>query len=291
MKSFRLAMFFFLFVSAIKAQTYVPFPTTQDSVAWKETTSIRGDEGEPNYVNYHYKYLIGDTIIDSLNYSIIYASRVAFANNKGYIVGYIREYNKKIYYLENENFSTEDLLYDFNLQIGDTLKRSLHYPKICTSIDSILLDNNEYRKRYFFNYETEIVEGIGTIGIISGGIVQFEGDAFLDQSYDLDCVFQKDTILLKFNNHNDCFTIDSTLSIIESSDLNSYIYPNPVKDFLYINEDLRNTYLMVYSSLGEMVLEIKNFTSNALDISKLEKGMYILKLTGQKNGFAKFVKE
>lgn len=85
------------------------------------------------------------------------------------------------------------------------------------------------------------------------------------------------------------FRISNPIKKIEDEKFS--FYPNPAKDFLYINEDLRNTYLIVYSSLGEMVLEIKNFTSNALDISKLEKGMYILKLTGQKNGFAKFVKE
>lgn len=66
---------------------------------------------------------------------------------------------------------------------------------------------------------------------------------------------------------------------------NDYIkfYPNPVKDFLYINGPLENVFpLSVYNGRGQMVKYIKDANS-FIDMSDLECGTYMLFNINAKN--------
>ena len=116
-----------------KAQEYHPFPLLEGE--W-----IVGDQHYGEYPAYHYYAYKRDTVIDNKSYKIIGNGDI---NIKGNDVA-LREdtVNQKVYviYLHNlssytgwtdicvdedgNNFdedSTEYLLYDFNLQVGDTI--------------------------------------------------------------------------------------------------------------------------------------------------------------------------
>jgi hypothetical protein len=70
------------------------------------------------------------------------------------------------------------------------------------------------------------------------------------------------------------------------------IYPNPVKDKLYIKKiNTSNAQVIIYDLNGKQVL-IKQITANFIDVSSLSKGFYILKLAESKSlSFNKFLKE
>lgn len=69
-------------------------------------------------------------------------------------------------------------------------------------------------------------------------------------------------------------------------------YPNPAKDYIYINEIESNLKVTVYDVSGKMVLNT-SLTDNRLDVNSLEKGNYVVSYSskkGMKKSF-KFIKE
>jgi uncharacterized delta-60 repeat protein len=68
------------------------------------------------------------------------------------------------------------------------------------------------------------------------------------------------------------------------------IYPNPVKETLYISH-IENTDYEVYDILGKLILKGKT-VDNKINVTSLKNGIYILKLKKEKNTInQKFVKE
>jgi len=84
-------------------------------------------------------------------------------------------------------------------------------------------------------------------------------------------------------------TVFDPLSISENNFENIFVYPNPVKDILNIQNIYSSSKISVFDILGKNyeINAINNFESNSLsiDISGLEKGLYFLKFedinTGQ----------
>ena len=64
---------------------------------------------------------------------------------------------------------------------------------------------------------------------------------------------------------------------------NPVIYPNPVKDLLYIKSDKEFTSYAVYNMAGQMVASEKASGKSAMNVARLPVGQYLLKLT-DKNG-------
>ena len=75
------------------------------------------------------------------------------------------------------------------------------------------------------------------------------------------------------------FNITTTLSADDTSFESFVFYPNPVKDILNL-ENITLSKATVYSVLGQLI-ETKTFenaTSNTLDLSSLESGIYLIVL-------------
>ncbi len=69
---------------------------------------------------------------------------------------------------------------------------------------------------------------------------------------------------------------DTSASISESNDGNIEIYPNPTQNYINIKSDIKIDNIYIYNVSGQKInTEIKN---NKIDISKLTKGNYVLKL-------------
>lgn len=99
--------------------------------------------------------------------------------------------------------------------------------------------------------------------------------------------------LRRFENKNKTVIVDDSdnqgividnLSIKQVSNNTLTIYPNPVKDNLYIKNNKSNTYdFKIISLNGKIVYKgIYNSTVDSINVSKLENGLYILKLTDVK---------
>ena len=75
------------------------------------------------------------------------------------------------------------------------------------------------------------------------------------------------------------FNITTTLSADDTSFESFVFYPNPVKDILYL-DNIALSKASIYSVLGQLI-ETKSFenaTSNTLDLSSLESGIYLIVL-------------
>ncbi|NVJ89365.1 MAG: VCBS repeat-containing protein [Flavobacteriaceae bacterium] len=69
----------------------------------------------------------------------------------------------------------------------------------------------------------------------------------------------------------------STLNLNDQNQLDISIYPNPTSDIVYINGNYSQLKVGVFDILGKQLMN-KSIT-NTIDISQLEKGVYILKLS------------
>ena len=111
---------------------------------------------------------------DNITYKQTFTS-ISFENNKPYILcrGYLlREESNKIL-LYSESLNKEIVLYDFTLEVGDSLPAYIeHYDETIYPADTLvvtdvsyvtLLDGKEYKK-WTFNNGMEYVEGIGMYG-------------------------------------------------------------------------------------------------------------------------------
>ncbi|MEI7670329.1 MAG: T9SS type A sorting domain-containing protein, partial [Pseudomonadota bacterium] len=73
-----------------------------------------------------------------------------------------------------------------------------------------------------------------------------------------------------------CVTFSSSIDNIENEEL--FIYPNPAKDVLNINNTLANSTIEIYNSIGKLVLRKNINNSYALiDISMLSMGSYYIR--------------
>ncbi|MEI7597315.1 MAG: T9SS type A sorting domain-containing protein [Bacteroidota bacterium] len=80
---------------------------------------------------------------------------------------------------------------------------------------------------------------------------------------------------------NDCGTVGTR----EPEKKSIVIYPNPVNDFLYIENCLANSDIKIYNTTGQIVYEVDNKQGNiSIDLSSYSKGMYLLKITDANNG-------
>ena len=68
-----------------------------------------------------------------------------------------------------------------------------------------------------------------------------------------------------------------TASVDDQNQLDISIYPNPTSDIVYIDGNYTQLKVVVYDILGKQVM--KESITNSIDISQLEKGVYILQLS------------
>ncbi|MGJ8743986.1 sulfatase-like hydrolase/transferase [Polaribacter sp.] len=82
-----------------------------------------------------------------------------------------------------------------------------------------------------------------------------------------------------------------TLSLSDVSSSNISVYPNPIKDYLYLNlrEKLQKLEIEIFTVSGKSVKKVKetNTSSSKLDVSNLPTGIYIVKIKTAKNFLTK----
>src|SRR5204863_2804445 len=110
--------------------------------------------------------------------------------------------NRKVFFVSPSN-TTEQLLYDFNMQVGDTVKGYIETftspSDTVKSIDSVLVGNS-YRKRWTINtgflWEVRFIEGIGSIH----GLIEFSwGNTYYAPVYFFGCFAQNGQTLYNYS--------------------------------------------------------------------------------------------
>lgn len=242
-----------------------------------------------------YQYTIsGDTAIGINTYKKIYKS--GMENMCGTVGNYFYNYaggmrqdtiNKKVYFICPSNL-TDTLLYDFSLNVGDTIHsifsvfgcpQSYSPNPIISTIDSVLVGNN-FHKRFNTYSGFSFIEGIGNI---TGFLEPI--DLWENESWQLVC-FNHNTDIYP-SNSNSCSLV--TGSFNEQKEKNTYqiqIYPNPIEDIsiLEFNANINKTMkVFIYNALGNLVKTISNVRSNKLNLCKKDfnTGLYFIRLTDE----------
>ncbi len=241
---------------------------------------------------YYSLTITGDTLINGQVYQQLNNPYV-LSFSTGLCGGLVAEYKgayredtvaKKVYFIQAFN-TTEELLYDFNLQVGDTVQGYLEAfatdPDTVQTIDSVLVGGN-YRKRWNINscYDISIIEGIGS----TYGFYQFSPGCDPDfPNYVLDCFIQDgSSIYPSASSSCDLITgIKSTESI--SSKIN--VYPNPSQGFLNISVDpnFEIKDLRLFDITGNDVWHQQVFNRQTITLDNLAGGVYILTATDRMN--------
>lgn len=291
MKKLFLVFSVFVIASAAKqshAQTnvYHPFPdsaaTWNIHFGWYCFMNGTGDE------NYSIT-ISGDTLISSQTYHKLttpYVESFSTGTCGGISTGYkgaIREdtLNRKVFFIPPTD-TTEQLLYDFTMQVGDTVKGYIETfnVDIVQSIDSVLVGNN-YRKRWSINpsYQIDFIEGIGS----TYGLIEFS-PGFTDAAFFSITCFQQNGQTLYPDTITNCQLIMTSVNSIESYSTLANISPNPFSTRTTVqitSSELRSTSyeLEMYDVFGRMVKEFAIRSSPfVIERGNLPSGIYFIQL-------------
>jgi len=227
-----------------------------------------------------------DTVIGNHSYvSVIDFENTTFTGTR--IAGWIREDSlNKVYFIKNNTIyfcdaddTAEVLLYDFRLQVGDTIHFYNGF-NIIQGVDTII-SKGIPRKRWYFKYNNgacnsrndTIVEGIGSSkGLLYPRWVEFEN------IFQLMCV-TIDTIQIFPDSLCSCNLVSGILKANNSSLI---LFPNPSSTSFTIqlsSPPTTQTYFQLYDALSRPVKrEEINAETTTLQRGSLPTGIYFWQL-------------
>lgn len=233
---------------------------------------------------YHYN---GETIINAKKYLLLDGV-------------FVREDTllKRVYVIppagETQDFSlTERILYDYNWQVGDTVRYDYpfkHFKYTITSIDSTQINSKWYKIWHFENAMSNdtfqnttttasynIVEGIGSLNHPWFPVYPYTFEGY----YTLSC-FSENNISPEvnpaiggFNNTTSCTLRTNVLSMRNKQ---IQVFPNPVNTILYFSGAQLNETKIVVTDIPGRKLISSTLQKNSIDVSSLQAGMYFYHL-------------
>ena len=278
---------------ALSAQDYkyVPFPDS--SAVWSE---MYWGSDTPNEFR-QYTLFNEDTLINGLVYHKILhnvnLSTITLENSRS--VGAIREDEHKRVWAtnliianinpENLNENGEIMLYDFSLQVGDTIKAKRDHANmghgdfmVVKQIDSLKIHDSIRKVFSFEPYRwVKWIEGIGNIQ----GLVFPYGDLTTGgENNRLICMHQNDTLMYMDSNDEECipqFVIDG-INIFPNTEIK--VYPNPVMNGTVYFENLDFETLELFDSNGNLLRfeTVKGIDCFELNVLSLPPGTYYYSL-------------
>lgn len=275
---------FVLCSTLLNAQTYVPFPDS--NAYWNEVELYQGQCEPPEFCKRTY-FLMGDTIIDAFSYKKIYAddgSSISY-------VGGLREENKKVY-LFYKSCDQSIILFDFNVNVGDTVAKSclvigcLPFENTYMTVvsrDSILLEDGSYRNRINFDDgpQASWIEGIGSV---SGLLYPYYSCALCICFLELVCFEQNDVTLYQNEEHVECFNYTVSVDETDSNPPVIKVYPNPVKKISVLNIEAYSesvTSIEMFDIFGRRTVNLQcgNTKKYQLPLETFRKGIYFLRVS------------
>lgn len=313
--------FGFCVITGVNAQTY--FKLTEPGSEWRDENQYGIDYSNPYYLN-HYT-VSTDTFFNANTYTKFYIHSQqlnCMANPMGcnwspseiWIDSiYLRDDLAGKIYQGNPISDTEMLLYDFNLEVGETLPLSLlnyEAENFVLSVDSILIGSN-YRKRFnignYISSPTEsfvsLIVGIGnTKGLLSPISVPFEtlynficytgnGETtYFDEPFYIEAYIDNNDVTC------DLILLEASSNLFDESELK--ILGNPVKDVLNLSLSsgiTNNLVFEIYDNLGlpftAKIAVNSNGNTISMNLSNLSPGLYYIKISqGEKHYFGSIIK-
>lgn len=185
--------------------------------------------------------------------------------------------------------ATKDRVFNMNINANQNLRT---FTMAGTSTVNINLGDNVSRLLFYTN--NVAVWGSSTLNFTNfrEGVVQFGSDnTALNNGLKLSQITHDGSGGALALDANGYLVYASTLSVKDHTAFDFSIYPNPVKEVLNINTKEALEKIEVADLLGRIVLKQEN-VSKSVDLSSLNKGVYILKLTSEKGiSTKKIIKE
>lgn len=244
-----------------------------------------------NYSTYHLKFE-GDTLIGEHIYQRIWRCDEENQINWTFY-GFIRENEDHQVFLKPPDYF-EGLIYDFGVEIGDTVvarnvylnSDTLHF--IVSEIDSVLLLDG-YHKRItlweYLNQKEEIwVEGLGSLyGILNSCNGSYGG---LCGSYEALCYELDDLLVYQHPDYTTCH-YHVTVNINNYTYKPISVFPNPAKDFTVLEfTDERERVIEIFDLSGKKIAKNLLFDKIFyLNLHLVDRGIYIIKVKDGINSY------
>lgn len=285
------------------SQGYFPFP--EDNAIWNLKHVDYWDNQHEIRLG-----IIGEEQIQDKTYKKIYQlADTALVNTGGTYIGGLREEDKRIYM----KFSGEDeqLLYDFNLAVGDSIKynyggtysytnENFHFVQVndifyrkVTSIDTLTLLDGSQRRHYYLegigtDMDDEWIEGIGSsiwVGLFNPLVsdILTNGDSWAPMCFKVN----DELIFLENSDCDQCFCALSSSIVGADTENNNFLaFPNPANNIITFslnseNSNIEAEYKISILDLNSKTLKevINNSNNIEVDISDLKQGIYFYKMS------------
>ena len=283
-----LTVFLLMIIGEGNAQTSIYHPMPDSNAVW----NIYFDYAFCMTKAFYSITIAGDTLISGQNYhklntpyvKVVTAGCWSMIPTVGYKGAYREDKaNKKVFFVPPFS-SSEQLLYDFNMQVGDTVKGYFQNPSIPSvdivqAMDSVLVAA-KYHKRWKINscYTIYFIEGVGS----TYGLINKSPACLTDQPFfTLDC-FSKDGLPAYPYSATGCALITSSPDGPEDHNTHVEISPNPFfsETILKSGNMLVNADLVIYNSFGQAVQEMNSLSGQEVRLYRgnLPGGLYFVRL-------------
>ena len=299
----KLTLFLLVFISIISCgQSYFPFP--ESNAIWKNV-EIPYPPGPFTWYSSHHEYLIdGDSMINNISYSKVFIIEYDVECSQIYsgpnYYGSLRNDSifKKVYFIPY-NYDNEVLLYDFSLEIGDTVPEIIdnyNYPDMYVlDIDSMYIYDT-YRTCFYYYVlgwpiPIRIIEGIGAETGLFEPITNFE------QIHYLRCFHQSDTLYYINPDDTSCVLETDTCIFVHIKEeckklqKSIHIFPNPCSQNINISnyDILQNAYIdvVIMDLQNRIIYKERSYDDYTnIELSNILPGYYIITVSNEDDKFS-----
>ena len=250
------------------AQSYSYLPMPDSTGVWNGY--LQGYENGFNFIQLPYSvYQNRDTIIKGINYHAIYQQQ------GGFIYGMREDSSRKVYIVHSLSYyntvdTFEHLLYDFNMQVGQSFYDSIYqWRPTVMSIDTIATPGGLRRQFTISNKAIADsnaldywIEGVGSLRILANALIDpFESGYCLSYLTVQGQLTYQDTLA--------CYYIPNGITEVPLSNIK--LYPSPADRVLTIDMSQNNnaissnyTAINLYDAIGQRVGSIPRKGSNKI---------------------------
>ncbi|MEE4259035.1 MAG: T9SS type A sorting domain-containing protein [Bacteroidales bacterium] len=266
----------------------IPSTQAQEIVDNQKLWSILTGHCLPDYTTYTTSFFKfeEDTIIDGKTYKMVFISEDEFQEEWFFFGSFIREDNKKVYL--REYFGEEGLIYDFNLQLGDTVvvnnpRAVSEVALVLTEIDSVETSDG-YRERWKLTNEEFLIpeywiEGIGS----TGGILNSSTEVFggLCGTYILLCEEENGNTIYLNPEYEQCYYLLLNNAEEQEALQISYklIYKPSIRAMELIFNEHGKRHILVSDIQGRTIARFESEENNVqLPLNSYTNGLYMVSI-------------
>jgi hypothetical protein len=263
---FYLTILLFLTANAGKAQSYIPM--LSEGNRWCE---IQKNGMDTNVAHIYETWITGDTLIGLYSYK-------KTATSFPMAQGVLREdsTSMRVYCIqEGQSASDEFLLYDFSLQVGDTLYNDFCPMPVLERTEILFAGKN--RTRLVVDAPGGSLVFYEGIGSMKQGV--FSPKCLIGSLTYLLCFFENDSLVYHNTDFSDSCTVITSMSPVAPVEDYSVLYENGI---LKIKSSSPAPFEVgVYDIMGRELVQQKGSGEAELDLSGFGKEIFIYKVSGK----------